>query len=89
VNKPICQKCSKTLDEWDETLLCPTCKASAATTARQHRMIRLEKGDYLLPSNDAQILWRIAQYDEDDGTKLWDSGVGTAGCRPSIRSPPR
>jgi hypothetical protein len=53
-----------------------------ATVRRQYRMIRLEKGDYLLPSNDAQILWRIAQYHEDDGTKLWglwrwDGGMPT------------
>ena len=28
-------------------------------------MTRLRKGDYLLPSNDAQTLWRIYQYEED------------------------
>jgi hypothetical protein len=39
VNKPICQKCSKTLDEWDETLLCPTCKASAAYTDREYALM--------------------------------------------------
>ena len=53
-----------------------------AAIARRYRMIRLDKGDYLLPSNDAETLWRIAKYDEDDGTKLWglwrwDGGMPT------------
>lgn len=53
-----------------------------AATARRYLMIRLDKGDYLLPSNDAQILWRIAKYVEDDGSEWWglwrwDGGMPT------------
>jgi hypothetical protein len=32
---------------------------------RKYAMTRIAKGDYLLPSNDAQTLWRIYTYEED------------------------
>jgi hypothetical protein len=53
-------------------------------------MIRLGAGDYLLPSNDAKTLWRLATYGETgdaerpDGSKVvgtfwgvwrWDGGM--------------
>jgi hypothetical protein len=28
-------------------------------------MVRIAAGDYLLPSNDGETLWRLFQYDED------------------------
>lgn len=34
-------------------------------------MTRLSRGDYLLPSNDAQTLWRIATYEEIEGEMYW------------------
>lgn len=55
---------------------------NAAAPERTYRMIRLGSGDYLLPSNDAKTLWRIARYVEDDGDELWgvwhwDGGMPT------------
>lgn len=61
------------------------------TPTRTHRMIRLGKGDYLLPSNDAQTLWRIATYEDGPshgvvdwpkditlwGIWKWDGGMPT------------
>jgi len=32
---------------------------------RKYQMTRLRRGDYLLPSNDAQTLWRIYTYEEE------------------------
>lgn len=32
---------------------------------RKYALTRLSKGDYLLPSNDAQTLWRVYTYEED------------------------
>lgn len=32
---------------------------------RKYQMTRLRRGDYLLPSNDAQTLWRIHTYYEN------------------------
>ena len=37
---------------------------------RKYQLTRLGKGDYLLPSNDAQTLFRIHAYDED-GSAYW------------------
>src|SRR5579884_1881334 len=48
--------------------------ASAAET-RLYRMTRIEAGDYLLPSNDLQTLWRITAYDEDDPLEERDPPV--------------
>jgi len=67
------------------------------TVERKYALIRLSKGDYLLPSNDGQTLWRIYTYGED-GSAEWGNGkkiVGTFwGCAkynrplPSIPDPP-
>lgn len=35
---------------------------------RKYALIRIEAGDYLLPSNDGKVLWRIMRGEEDDGT---------------------
>ena len=37
---------------------------------RRYSMTRIRDGDYLLPSNDAQTLWRITRYTED-GSAAW------------------
>lgn len=44
---------------------------------RKYRMIRLGKGDYLLPSQDAQTLWRIATYEDgpSHGVEDWPRDV--------------
>jgi hypothetical protein len=36
-----------------------------ATVQRRYALMRVEKGDYLLPSNDAKTLWRISSYFEN------------------------
>lgn len=43
---------------------------------RRYRMTRIEAGDYLLPSNDLQTLWRITAYEDED-----DDFKGCGGCR--------
>lgn len=40
-------------------------------TQRKWQMIRVSAGDYLLPSNDRQKLWRIHRYEEQDGELVW------------------
>lgn len=42
---------------------------------RAYQMIRISAGDYLLPSNDGLILWRLQKY-EEDGTATVQSGPG-------------
>lgn len=32
---------------------------------RKYAMTHIDKGDYLLPSNDGQTIWRIRKYDEE------------------------
>ena len=53
---------------------------------RIYKMTRLGKGDWLLPSNDAQTLWRICSYEEDGSADItgtfwnlwrWDGGFPT------------
>ena len=46
---------------------------------RKYAMTRLGKGDYLLPSNDARWLLRIATYEEDGSAEYGDGKpvVGT------------
>ena len=46
-------------------------------TERRFQMIRLGKGDYLLPSNDAQTLWRIASYEDgpSHGIEDWPRDI--------------
>lgn len=39
-------------------------------TRRRYVLTKVSAGDYLLPSNDAQSLWRIAR-DEREGWSLW------------------
>lgn len=41
-----------------------------ATPNRKYAMTRLGSGDYLLPSNDGETLWRLCLY-EDDDRKVW------------------
>lgn len=36
-----------------------------AMTERTYQMTRISAGDYILPSNDGQTLWRIHSYQED------------------------
>lgn len=40
---------------------------------RRYAMTRMRAGDYLLPSNDATVLWRVAKYRED-GSAQHDDG---------------
>lgn len=35
---------------------------------RKYQMTRIGPGDYLLPSNDATVVWRLQKYEERDGT---------------------
>jgi hypothetical protein len=46
-----------------------------ATIERKWSMIRLDAGDYLLPSNDRRTLWRVMSYTED-GSAMVDDGRG-------------
>jgi hypothetical protein len=40
---------------------------------RKYALIRVGRGDYLLPSNDAQTLWRIHTYTEDGLAEYQDA----------------
>lgn len=42
---------------------------------RKWQMTRVGAGDYLLPSNDEQTLWRITKYEERDGTLTRGDGT--------------
>jgi hypothetical protein len=53
---------------------------------RKYQMTRVRRGDYLLPSNDAQTLYRIHAYHEDGsagftgtfwGVMRWPDGMPT------------
>lgn len=53
--------------------------ADVSDRERKYAMTRIKKGDYLLPSNDARTLFRIANY-EEDGSAEWGNGrklIGT------------
>lgn len=55
---------------------------SGVAIERTYKLTRLGKGDYLLPSNDAQTLWRIASYEEDGSAtyqKEFTPGKGPSG----------
>jgi len=39
---------------------------------RRYQMLRISEGDYLLPSNDATVLWRISRYHEDGSLYEYD-----------------
>jgi hypothetical protein len=43
-----------------------------APAQRKYALIKVSRGDYLLPSNDGLTLWRIAQYTEGPSTGLYD-----------------
>lgn len=38
---------------------------------RKYAMTRIRKGDYLWPSNDRSVIWRIRQYTEDGSAEVW------------------
>jgi len=48
---------------------------------RRYALVRVGKGDYLLPSHDLQTLWRIRSYLED-GSAFW---VDEKGAEHEIR----
>lgn len=39
---------------------------------RKYQRIRLGAGDWLLPSNDGQTMYRLLRYDEDGSGEMWD-----------------
>ena len=41
---------------------------------RRYRMMRVRKGEYILPANDGVTLWRISAYTED-GSASYDDGM--------------
>lgn len=43
-----------------------------ATAERKYALTKIDAGDYLLPSNDAQTLWRIAKYEDGPSYGLDD-----------------
>lgn len=45
------------------------------TIERKFALVRVEAGDYLLPSNDEQTIWRVARYWED-GSLEWTDTQG-------------
>lgn len=38
---------------------------------RKHTLHRIKSGDYLLPSNDRSIIWRITRYTEEGTVEVW------------------
>jgi hypothetical protein len=44
-------------------------------TERKWPLVKIREGDYLLPSNDRQTLWRIRSY-EEDGSAFWEDADG-------------
>jgi hypothetical protein len=51
---------------------------SSLGVARKYAMTKVARGDYLLPSNDARWLLRIASY-EEDGSAEWGNGQKVVG----------
>lgn len=51
----------------------------ATVIERRYQMTRLRSGDYLLPDNDEQTLWRITRYEERDGSLLRGDGTEIRG----------
>ena len=43
-----------------------------ATVERKYALTRIKAGDYLLPSNDGNTIWRIAKYVEGPSTGIED-----------------
>jgi hypothetical protein len=48
------------------------------TIERRYVLTKLRAGDYLLPANDGNTLWRIARYTED-GSAEWPDGTPVRG----------
>jgi hypothetical protein len=44
------------------------------TLERKYAMVRIKSGDYIQPSNDATMLWRIYQYTEDGESEFSSDG---------------
>lgn len=49
---------------------------SAVVAERKYAMTRIAEGDYLLPSNDGQTLWRIYRYREEGSLSYAKPGGG-------------
>lgn len=45
---------------------------STQTAERKYALTKVKPGDYLLPSNDAKMIWRIARYTDGPTTGLMD-----------------
>jgi len=45
---------------------------------RKYALTRIKAGDYLLPSNDRSVIWRIVRYTED-GSAAYDDGTKLVG----------
>lgn len=54
-----------------------TCEQKAPQ--RRYALTKLNKGDYLLPGNDAKSVWRISQYEEDGSLERGDDGTVVIG----------
>lgn len=65
----------------------------ATTTKRKYALTKVAPGDYLLPSNDAQTVWRIRRYTDGPSAGLdlprdrefwgvwrWENSVGIGGA---------
>jgi hypothetical protein len=47
----------------------------ASATQRKWQLVKHDKGDWLLPSNDRLTIWRLRQYEEDGSAeRLGDDG---------------
>lgn len=46
-------------------------------TERTYALTRFGSGDYLLPSNDAAVLWRLSTYLEDGSAVVYPAGDHT------------
>lgn len=75
-------------ERWLDTRASPFCGTGYADNARHRprplrkwQMIRLGAGDYLLPSNDRQTMWRLFRY-EEDGSLI---SIGPDGVEVPIR----
>lgn len=55
----------------------PSAEPARPSPERKYQMIRVGKGDYLLPANNLTTLWRIHSY-EEDGSAYWEDAKGKA-----------
>jgi hypothetical protein len=53
-----------------------------ATVTRKYALTKVEKGDYLLPSNDGRRVWRLRQYVDgpSGGITDWERDRTLWGC---------